>query len=77
MCNTVPIYCGCPNILDIFTEKNLIKVNNLEECISIIKKINCGEIKYIDFDTNSAKIKYLTQLNLINQILNTIKLCQL
>lgn len=77
MCGTVPIYCGSPNILDIFTEKNLIKVNDLEECISVIKKINNKEINYIDFDTNSAKIKYLTQLNLINQVLNTIKLCQL
>lgn len=77
MCNTVPIYCGSPNVLDIFNGKNLIKINNLEECITTLDKINNGEIKHEDFDLKSPKLKYLNELNLIHQVLNTIKICRL
>lgn len=73
MCDTVPIYFGSPNVLNIFDNKSLIQINNLEECISTINKINNKEIKYSDFDTKSSKVKYLTELNLVNQVLNTIE----
>jgi len=73
MCNAVPIYCGAPNILNIFNEKNLIKITNLEEINEVILKINSNKIKYEDFNLNEAKLIYLNELNLINQVLNTIK----
>jgi hypothetical protein len=76
MCDTVPIYCGSPNVLDIFTKNNLIQVNNFDECISVIDKINNGEISYNQFDTKSAKLKYINELNLIKQVLNTIDKCK-
>lgn len=76
MCDTVPIYCGAPNVLDIFTKNNLIQVNNFDECISVIDKINNGEISHNQFDTKSAKLKYINELNLIKQVLNTIDKCK-
>ena len=73
MCNTVPIYCGAPNIFDTFSDKNVIKVSNLEEVLNVIKKIKNKEIKYEDFNIEEAKLTYLTKLNLITQVLNVIK----
>lgn len=72
ICDVVPIYCGAPNILDIFDNQSLIKVNCLEEILNVIKKIENGEIIYEDFKIESAKTKYLNEINLINQVINTI-----
>lgn len=74
MCNTVPIYCGAPNIFDIFSERNIIKVSNVQEILDVVTKIKYKEIKYEDFNTEDAKRKYLTDLNLITQVLNAIKI---
>jgi hypothetical protein len=71
--NVVPIYCGAPNIFEIFNEKNLIKFSNLNECISIIGKINSGKILYEDFIIKEASDKYFDDINLINQVLNIFK----
>lgn len=73
MCNTVPIYCGAPNIFDIFSKKNMIKASSVEEILNIIVKIKNKEINYEDFDTQNAKLQYLHKLNLITQVLNVIK----
>jgi len=71
--NAVPIYCGAPNIFEVFNEKNLIKFNSLNECISIIEKINEGKILYEHFNVKDAIDKYFNDINLINQVLNIFK----
>lgn len=71
--NVVPIYCGAPNIFEVFNEKNLIKFNSLNECISIIEKINEGKILYEHFNIKDAIDKYFNDINLIKQVLNILK----
>jgi hypothetical protein len=47
LCNTYPIYYGCPNILDYFSEDslNVINIYKINDSINIIKSSCCTELK--------------------------------
>ena len=76
---TVPIYYGCPSIGNIFNTKGMIIIDNVDDCLSALKKINKNKYehmlpyikdnferakKYKDFNINEKSI--LKKLNIAN-----------
>lgn len=64
VCNTLPIYWGCPNIFDFFPEKSIRKISNEDSIDEIINKIN-EPISYDEIEAlKTAKYLVMYKYNL-------------
>lgn len=76
ICKTIPIYYGCPNISNYFDIRGMIIVNNLEEIIQVINKLNENDYldrkEYIDKNYNIALNYVDYRKNLTDKIINLI-----
>mgnify|MGYP001054252890 CR=1 FL=1 len=72
---TMPIYFGCPNILDFFPEESmlLIDINNYEKSLEKIKKAIADNLYDKSFDAIlDARKKVLSQLSFFSYLNNWI-----
>ena len=70
---TLPIYYGCPNILDYFSSDSiiLIDIDNPQESINTIKKIIEGNIYEDKIDAvNTARNRIINDYNIFNLMAN-------
>jgi hypothetical protein len=75
LCNTYPIYYGCPNILDYFSEDslNIINIYKINDSINIIKSvIESNKYEKSLESLEKAKNLVLNQYNLFSTITNLI-----